>query len=65
MEQPDVQRHDPSVVGQLRSLGREVARSARQMTQHGYCDWMDNQNASRAGRGGAERAGAGRQPAVD
>ena len=56
---------DPSVAGQLRSLGREVARSARQMTQHGYCDWTDDENARRADRSGVERAGDGRQPAVD
>jgi FMN reductase len=32
---------DPRVAEQLRSLGREVARAARQMTQHGHCDWVD------------------------
>ncbi len=32
---------DPRVADQLRSLGREVARAARQMTLHGRCDWMD------------------------
>lgn len=56
---------DPSVAGQLRSLGREVARAARQMTQFGYCDWIDGQNARGADRGGAERTGASRQPAID
>lgn len=32
---------DPRVADQLRSLGREVARAARQMTLQGRCDWMD------------------------
>jgi len=35
---------DQGVAGQLRSLGREVARAARQMALHGYCDWMDNRD---------------------
>lgn len=35
---------DPRVAGQLRSLGLEVARAARQMRQFGYCDWMAYQD---------------------
>jgi FMN reductase len=56
---------DPRVAGQLRSLGQEVARAAHQMTLHGYCDWMDGHADGGADRGGAERPGAGGQPAVD
>lgn len=46
---------DHRVAEQLRSLGREVARAAHQMTHHGYCDWMDDGAAARAGRGGGSR----------
>lgn len=47
---------DPRVADQLRALGREVTRAARQMTVHGYCDWMDGHRAGRADRS---------QPALD
>jgi FMN reductase len=56
---------DPLVASQLRSLGHEVARAARQMTQHGYCDWMDDQSAERAGRHGAARISASQHPPSD
>jgi FMN reductase len=55
--------HDAGVAGQLRSLGGEVARAARQMSRHGYCDWMDDQSAERAGRDGAKPSAARRRPA--
>jgi len=45
---PDGAVRDPRVAGQLRALGQEVVRSARQMTQHGYCDWMDDEKCGRA-----------------
>jgi FMN reductase len=57
--------HDTRVAGQLRALGQEVARAARQMTLHGYCDWMDDQGAGREDRGVAERIGARGRAAVD
>ena len=37
---------DPRVADQLRSLGREVTRAARQMTLHGRCDWTDAETFS-------------------
>ena len=56
--------HDPHVADQLRALGREVARASRQMTLHGYCDWMDGRDAVRGDRDAMERAGTGRHPAA-
>lgn len=35
------QPKDPSTAEQLRTLGREVVRAARQMTTHGYCDYTE------------------------
>jgi len=39
---------DPRVAGQLRSLGFEVARAARQMTSQGHCDWLEHLGAREA-----------------
>jgi len=33
--------HDPQLETQLRQLGHEVARAARQMATHGVCDYFD------------------------
>lgn len=55
---------DPRVADQLRSLGQEVARAARQMTLSGYCDWMDYRDTGREDRGAGRVATNGRQ-AVD
>jgi FMN reductase len=32
---------DPAITEQLRALGREVVRAARQMSDHGYCDYSE------------------------
>lgn len=37
------QARDPQLEAQLRQLGREVARAARQMAAHGVCDYSDPQ----------------------
>ena len=49
---------DPRVADQLRSLGREVARAAHQMSVQGYCDWTDDQGGRRGEQHAVGRAGA-------
>ena len=56
---------DPRVGEQLRALGQEVARAARQMTQHGYCDWMDGRAAADAHRRTTGTAGMARTAAAE
>lgn len=53
---------DPQVADQLRSLGREVARAARQMTLHGDCDWTDHGNFIGEDRDAVGPVGRGRRP---
>jgi FMN reductase len=55
---------DPRVADQLRSLGQEVARAARQMALSGYCDWMDYRDAGREGRA-TEGSRTGGRPTGD
>ena len=56
---------DPRVADQLRSLGREVARAAHQMSVQGYCDWTDDRGGGRGAQHAAGPAGAGGPRAVD
>jgi FMN reductase len=49
---------DPRVADQLRSLGREVARAAHQMSVQGYCDWTEDQEGRRGEQHAAGPAGA-------
>lgn len=62
---PDGSVRDQHVAEQLRSLGREVVRAARQMAVHGYCDWSDPQDGARTDRQAVGRLGSGGQGAVD
>jgi FMN reductase len=56
---------DPRVAGQLRSLGREVARAAHQMSVRGYCDWTDDRGGGRGDQHAVGPAGVNGPRAVD
>jgi FMN reductase len=54
---PDGQLNDQGVGAQLRALGAEVVRAARQFRAEGTCDYADERQF--AGRRGRERAATG------
>jgi len=56
---------DPRVADQLRSLGREVARAAHQMSVQGYCDWTDDRGGGRGAQPAVGPAGPGGTRPVD
>jgi FMN reductase len=55
---PDGQLADEAVAAQLRALGTEVVRAARQFRAEGTCDYADDKQF--AGEGGTPDPKAGR-----
>jgi len=47
---PDGHLADEAIAGQLRALGAEVVRAARQFQADGTCDYADDRQFARQGR---------------